>query len=164
MNTEQTSKSIFTYNPLLRFFTLFIDSYFNILVFPENAKYCWGTVVCFCCFIQFLCRSYYKKNKHQMSFLWGRFEVGEGGLPSPLSSPKLVRMMLKTSNLVYTYTHMCSFRKYTCQYQRLINFAYVSIFLQKINTLGENSTFTQSNTVRAVLEIFSSFSSLFSFL
>ena len=42
-----------------------------------------------------------------MSFLWGRFEVGEGGLPSPLSSPKLVRTMLKTSNLVYTYTHTC---------------------------------------------------------
>ena len=29
MNTEQTSKSTFIYNPLLPFFTLFIDSYFG---------------------------------------------------------------------------------------------------------------------------------------
>ena len=41
--------------------------------------------------------------------------------------------MLETSNLVRKYTHICSFRKYTFQYQSPLNFADVSIFLQKLN-------------------------------
>ena len=45
---------------------------------------------------------------------------------------KLVRIMLETSNLVRTFKHICSFRKYTCQYQGFLNFADVSIFLQKV--------------------------------
>ena len=64
--------------------------------------------------------------------------------------------MLETWKLVRKYTHICSFRKYTFQYQALLNFADVSIFLQKKQHFGKNSTFTQSNSVRAVLEIFSS--------
>ena len=41
--------------------------------------------------------------------------------------------MLKTSNLACKYTSICSFRKYTFQYLGSLNFADVSIFLQKIS-------------------------------
>ena len=56
---------------------------------------------------------------------------------------KLVRIMLQTLNLVHKYTHICSFSKYTFQYQDPLNFADVSIFWQK-------QYFTQSNIVRAM--------------
>ena len=84
------------------------------------------------------------------------FEVGEGGLKLPLGL-KLVRIMLETWNLAGKYTHICSFRKYTFQYQRPLYFADVSIFfffLQKMVFFGRNSTFTQSDSVRVVLETF----------
>ena len=57
-----------------------------------------------------------------------RFEVG-GGVPCL----KLVRIMLETSNVARKHTHIFSFRKYTFQYQYPLNFANVSIFLQKIS-------------------------------
>ena len=41
--------------------------------------------------------------------------------------------MLETSNLARKYTPICSFRKYTFQYLGPLNFADVSIFLQKIS-------------------------------
>ena len=72
-----------------------------------------------------------------MGFLGLRFEVRGGGL-------KLVRIMLEISeNKPFTY-------------QDPINFADFNIFcVQKISTFWKkNSTFTQSNSVRAVLEIF----------
>ena len=54
---------------------------------------------------------------------------------------------------VYMYTHT-QFRKYTFQYQGLLNFADVSNFLEKIRILffffWKNNTFTQSNGLRAV--------------
>ena len=40
---------------------------------------------------------------------------------------KLVRIMLETRNLVRKYTHICSFKIYTCQCQSPLNFANVSI-------------------------------------
>ena len=55
--------------------------------------------------------------------------------------------MLETWNLVRKCKQIFSFRKYTFQYQTSLNFADVNIFWQ-------NSTFTQSIRVRAVLEIF----------
>ena len=68
---------------------------------------------------------------------------------------KLVRIMLETLNLLCKYTHICSFRKYAFQYQGILIFAYISIFFcKKLSFFGKNSTFTQSNSVRAVLEIF----------
>ena len=62
--------------------------------------------------------------------------------------------MPETWNLVRKYTHICSFRKYTFKYQDPLNFADGIIFLQKSAFFGNNSTFTQSDVVRAVLEIF----------
>ena len=61
-----------------------------------------------------------------------RFEVGWEESPPP-------------------YTNICSFRKYTFQYQGPLNFVDVRIFWQKISIFGNNSTFTQSNIVRALL-------------
>ena len=82
-------------------------------------------------------------------------EWGGGKITSCL---KLVRITLETSNLVKTNTRICSFstsiQKYTFQYQYLLNFADVSIFLGKISVFGKISTFTQSNSIRAVFEIF----------
>ena len=46
-----------------------------------------------------------------VDFLGICFEVGEVGKITPCL--KLVRVMLETSNLVNTYTHIFSFRKYT---------------------------------------------------
>ena len=56
---------------------------------------------------------------------------------------------------------MFSFREYTLKYQDPVNFANVSIFLRKITIFVKNSTFTQSNSTRAMLEIFSSVFSFF---
>ena len=48
----------------------------------------------------------------RMGFLGVRFDVGRGKItPSPCL--KLVRITLKTWNLVRKCTHICSFRKYT---------------------------------------------------
>ena len=65
-----------------------------------------------------------------MGFLGVRFELG-GGKVTPCL--KLVRIMLETSNLARKYTPICSFRKYTFQCLGPLNFADVSIFLQKIS-------------------------------
>ena len=65
-----------------------------------------------------------------VDFLGVRFEVG--GTITPLSL-KPVRIMLETSNLARKYTPICSFRKYTFQCLGPLNFADVSIFLQKIS-------------------------------
>ena len=85
------------------------------------------------------------------TFLGVRFEVEK-----TISCLKLVRITLENSNLARKYKHICIFRKYTFQYQGLLNFADVSIFCKKSVFFGQNSTFTQSNSVRVVLEIFSS--------
>ena len=64
--------------------------------------------------------------------------------------------MVETSNLARKYTYISSFRNYTFSYQGPFKSADVSIFCKKLAFFWENSTFTQSNSVRAVLEFFSS--------
>ena len=66
---------------------------------------------------------------------------GGGGKITPFLN--LVRIMLETSNLARKYTDICSLRKYTFQY----------FFFKKSPFFGQNSTFTQSNSVRAGLQI-----------
>ena len=63
--------------------------------------------------------------------------------------------MLETLNLIRKYTRISSLRKYTFQYQNLLNFADVGIFSAKKSAyFGKNNNFTQSNSVGAVFEIF----------
>ena len=87
-----------------------------------------------------------------------RFEVAGGGgggmgeLPSPTPCLKLVRIMLETSYLACTYTHICSFRKYTFQYQGSLNFANVRIFFEKSGFFYQSRTFTQINSVTRVFD------------
>ena len=68
----------------------------------------------------------------QVRFLELRLEV-EGGVKYSPVCLKLIRVMLETSSLARKYTHISSFRKYTFQYQGFLNFADVSLFLQKIS-------------------------------
>ena len=83
----------------------------------------------------------------------GLFQGGDGWI-SPCV--KLVRIMLETWNLVHKYTHIYSFRKKNFWYQGLLNFGNTSIFFfcKKSVFFAQSSTFTQSNSVRAVLEFF----------
>ena len=85
-----------------------------------------------------------------MGFLGVRFEVGGVNLPRL----KLVRIMLETWNLVREYTHKFSLRKYIFLVPRPSYFCWCQDFCKKISFFGKNSTFTESNSVRAVLEIF----------
>ena len=62
--------------------------------------------------------------------------------------------MLETSNLARKHTPIFTFKKYTFQCLGPLKFPDVSIFLQKISVFFQKSTFTQNNSVRAVLEIF----------
>ena len=71
-----------------------------------------------------------------VGFLGVRFEVGEG-LNLQFTPPSLqpclepVRIMLETLNLVRKYIHICGFRKHGFSHQGLLDFANISIFLQK---------------------------------
>ena len=87
-----------------------------------------------------------------VGFLGVRFEVGWGG-GKITPCLKLVRIMLETSDLTRKYTPIFSFRKYTFYCLGCLKFADVSIFLQKTRVFVQKSTFTQSNSVRAVLKI-----------
>ena len=70
---------------------------------------------------------------------------------------KLVRAMLETWNLVRKFAYICSFRKYTFQYQGSLNFVDVSIFFaQKSTFFGKNGIFPQS-CVRDFLVLLSFF-------
>ena len=74
----------------------------------------------------------------------------------PNDSLTLIRGFLGGSFLVGgTHTHTCIFKKYIFYYQGHLNFGGVIIYLQKSAFLGKSSTFTQSNSMRAVLEIVS---------
>ena len=64
-----------------------------------------------------------------VGFLGVSFKVGWGGKITPCLKP--VRIKLETSNLARKYTPICSFRKYTFQCVGPLNFADVSIFLNK---------------------------------
>ena len=57
--------------------------------------------------------------------------AGEGGVVKLPTCLKLIGIMLETSNLARKYRHICSFRKYTLQYQGSLNFADVSIIFAK---------------------------------
>ena len=82
-----------------------------------------------------------------------QFEVGgRWGKMTPFL--KLVRIIIETWNFVRKYTHIFSFRKYTFQYQVPLNSADVSMFCKKLVFFGKNGTFTQSNSVRVVSDIF----------
>ena len=61
------------------------------------------------------------------------------------------RIMLETWKLVRKYIHMCGFRKYGFSHQGTLDFATTAFPCRKN---GNNTTFTQNNIVRAVLEIF----------
>ena len=70
--------------------------------------------------------------------------------------------MIETLNLARKYTSTFSFRKYIFQCLGLLNFADVSIFLQKTRVFClKKHIFTQSNSVRAVLEILQFFFAVF---
>ena len=56
-------------------------------------------------------------------------------MKSPSPSLKLVTIMLETSHLARKYTPICTFRKCTFWCLGLLNFADVSIFLQKNSVL-----------------------------
>ena len=67
-----------------------------------------------------------------MEFLGFRFVINVGlGVFS--HCVELVRIMLRTWNLVLEYRHICSFRKDTFQYQNFPKFADVSMFCKKKN-------------------------------
>ena len=72
-----------------------------------------------------------------------------------VKAAKLVKIVLETWNLVRKYT-VCNFRKYNFQYHEPLDFADVSILCAKISIVAKNSTFTQINSMGAVLELFSS--------
>ena len=85
--------------------------------------------ICFF-FLPFICTGL--SNPNLGGPLRVRFEVG-GKITPPPSFLKLVRIMLETSSLARKFAHICSFRKYTFQYQDPLNFADVSIFSQKVS-------------------------------
>ena len=58
--------------------------------------------------------------------------------------------MLEIWKFGVKYALIFSLQKYSFYYQHLLNFADDSIILQKIAFFGQNNTFTQSNSVRAV--------------
>ena len=89
-----------------------------------------------------------------VGILGARFELGGGGKITSPPCLKFVRIMLETSNSVRKFTPICSFRKYTFQCLGPLIFADVSIFCKKLAFFVQISTVTQSNSVRAVLEIF----------
>ena len=62
--------------------------------------------------------------------------------------------MVESSNLASKYKHIFSFRKYTFEYQGLLNFADAAFFAKNQCCFEQNSAFTQSNSVRALLENF----------
>ena len=81
---------------------------------------------------------------------------GEGwrGVKLPPTCLKFVRIVLETWKLGRNYTPISSFRIYTSSYQGPLNFANVSIFCKISAFFEQNSTFTQSDSVRAVLGTF----------
>ena len=65
---------------------------------------------------------------------------------------KLVRIVLETSNLAHKYT--CVVSENMPFSTKVFLILLMSAFLQKISVFGINSTLTQSNSARDVLEIF----------
>ena len=88
-----------------------------------------------------------------MGFLGVYFEVW-GGITFPRLCLKLVRIMLETSNWHWsTQTYLIS-KNIPFSTKLLLILLMSAFFLQKSGFFSQNSTFTQCNSVRAVLEIF----------
>ena len=86
-----------------------------------------------------------------MDFLGVPFEVGE----VKLSRLKLVRIMLETSNCAGKYTHTYVVSENILFSTKALLILLMSVFFCKKSVLsGQYSTFTQSNSVRAILEMF----------
>ena len=64
---------------------------------------------------------------------------------------KLIKTMLETSNLAHKYIHVASENAPFSNKAFLILLTY---FAKKSLFFGQNTTFTQSNSVRVALEIF----------
>ena len=78
--------------------------------------------------------------------------AGEGGVVKLPTCLKLVGIMLETwhvSTDTYVVSENIAFISKT-----LLILLMSAFFLPKISVFGQNSTFTQSNSVRAVFEIF----------
>ena len=105
-------------------------------------------VFCYCRDLKMSCLEHFSRlNPNLYGLFRGSFSF---------SCLKLVEIILETSNLARKYTPICSFRKYTFYCLGPLNFADVSIFPPKLAFFLQKSTFTQSNSVRTVLEFFSS--------
>ena len=87
-------------------------------------------------------------NPNLGGFFRGSFWGGEG-----VGVVKLVRIMLETWNLVCKYAHLWSFRKYFFSTKTFLILLMLAVFCKKTAFLGKNSTFTQRNSARTVLEI-----------
>ena len=90
-----------------------------------------------------------KKRKKSLTLIWVGFlgvgfEVSGGEITLCL---KLVRLMLEI-------THICSFRNIPFSTKVALILLMSALFCKKSAFFGKNSTFTQSNGVRAMLEIF----------
>ena len=82
--------------------------------------------------------------------------VFRGGAVKYSPCPKLMEIMLENWNLLWKCKHIWSFRKYTFLWEGFFNFDDDNIFFKKSLFFRISNTFTQSNSVRAALEIFSS--------
>ena len=89
-----------------------------------------------------------------MSFLVVRFEVGGVGRGKTTPFLKLVRIMLETWNLVRkVHTYIVS-ENIPFSTKAFLILLMSAAFCKKMSNFGNNDTFNQSNSVRAVLEIF----------
>ena len=67
---------------------------------------------------------------------------------------KIVRIMLETSNLALKYIQICSFKNIPFSIKVFLVLLMLAFFLQKVRFFSKNNTFNQSNSLRALLEIF----------
>ena len=91
--------------------------------------------------IQYLLKEQWEHAENQMhclnliweGFLGVRFEVGGQVKSPPPHTPCLqpIRIIQETLNLVRKHIHICGFRKYGLSHQGHLDFANISIFLQK---------------------------------
>ena len=78
---------------------------------------------------------------------------GEGGRRGvKLPCLKLVKIMLETSNLAHKHTHISCLKNVPFSNKAFL--ILLTYFAKKSLFFGQNTTFTQSNSVRVALEIF----------
>ena len=117
--------------------------------------------------LKWLLLVWFKNRSYELPLIWGKWVLfsdlfcsGEGVnlAPSPYPSTshlKLNSIKLETWNLARKYTYICSFKKYTFKYTKtlLILWSQRGVFV-KNQYFCQNSTFTQTNSMKAVSEIF----------